>query len=40
MESLLNAGVSVSVENDTYIKLFATAVAIFVAFFLIKKVAG
>lgn len=40
MNNLINAGVTVEVANNTYYKLFATAIAIFIAFFLLKKVAG
>lgn len=40
MNNLLDATVTVQVANDTYYKLFATAIAIFIAFFLLKKVAG
>lgn len=39
MNNLINAGVTVSVDipNDTYFKLFGTAVAIIVVFFLAQK---
>lgn len=40
MDTLLNAGITVEVANNTYYKLFATAVLIFIAFFLLKKFIG
>lgn len=38
--NLLNAGLTVSVDNSTYYKLFGTAVAMFLAFFIIKRILG
>lgn len=40
MDTLISAGVKVEVANDTYYKLFGTAVLIFIAFFLLKKFIG
>lgn len=39
-QNLLNAGLTVTVDQRTYYKLFLTSVFIFLAFFLIKRTLG